>query len=359
MLHNWCKKCNRQSEVCVAIESHKKDFLWRTDFILDGYRIRKYYRLKEEAVGYESNARSDFQRLKIMPADMQSKLLFKDLATEWYGKYVLIRILNPKTEKSHLDILCAFFGNKPIAGLTLQDGEEFIEKSVKDKKKIGAINRDLSTLKSLTNWAVKNRHLLSNPFKYLNKLKEHQRLPRWLSKEEFNQLLNKAQEIDPPLVDVILFGVYSGFRRGNLQRVTAQDVSRDMVLAKQTKSGIPYHVPISPGFRTLLDRLIREKPTGPLLDTVDIKKRFRNLVKAAGLWKGAFNEETITLHSLRHTFASWAVQSGVDLYKLQRMMGHASVVMTQRYAHLAQQDLIKESSLLNFDVLPKVELKVV
>ena len=44
-------------------------------------------------------------------------------------------------------------------------------------------------------------------------------------------------------------------------------------------------------------------------------------------------------HDLRHTFASWHVQSGTDLYRLSRMLGHSTLQMSARYAHLATEHL--------------------
>jgi site-specific recombinase XerD len=44
-------------------------------------------------------------------------------------------------------------------------------------------------------------------------------------------------------------------------------------------------------------------------------------------------------HDLRHTFASLAVSSGVDLYAVPRLLGHQDITMTQRYAHLSANDL--------------------
>ena len=49
--------------------------------------------------------------------------------------------------------------------------------------------------------------------------------------------------------------------------------------------------------------------------------------------------QDIRFHDLRHTFASWAVQAGADLYRLSRILGHASLQMTSRYAHLATEHL--------------------
>ncbi|MEW8089167.1 MAG: tyrosine-type recombinase/integrase, partial [Candidatus Thiodiazotropha endolucinida] len=48
------------------------------------------------------------------------------------------------------------------------------------------------------------------------------------------------------------------------------------------------------------------------------------------------------IHDLRHTFASWGVSHGIDLYHIQALLGHSSSQMTQRYSHLAE-DGIKAS----------------
>jgi site-specific recombinase XerD len=49
--------------------------------------------------------------------------------------------------------------------------------------------------------------------------------------------------------------------------------------------------------------------------------------------------DDVNFHTLRHTFASWAVMRGVSLKELQELLGHSSLAMTMRYAHLAPERL--------------------
>ena len=62
----------------------------------------------------------------------------------------------------------------------------------------------------------------------------------------------------------------------------------------------------------------------------DIKTAWGGLLRAAGI-KG------FRFHDLRHTFASWLVMRGTDLYTVRDLLGHASIQMTERYAHLAPE----------------------
>jgi integrase len=64
----------------------------------------------------------------------------------------------------------------------------------------------------------------------------------------------------------------------------------------------------------------------------DLRKPFEKACMSAEI-------DNFRIHDLRHTFASMAVSSGADLYAVQRLLGHQDIAMTQRYAHLAADDL--------------------
>jgi site-specific recombinase XerD len=63
---------------------------------------------------------------------------------------------------------------------------------------------------------------------------------------------------------------------------------------------------------------------------------------------------TATVHSLRHTFASWLLQNGADLSEVQHQLGHHSMQMTLRYAHLQQHKTAAKLGALLSEVAPKV-----
>jgi integrase len=65
----------------------------------------------------------------------------------------------------------------------------------------------------------------------------------------------------------------------------------------------------------------------------------RNLVRAFTTARKKAGLEDVRFHDLRHTFATRLVQAGVDLYRVQRLLGHKTPTMTQRYAHHSPESL--------------------
>src|SRR5438552_18538578 len=98
-----------------------------------------------------------------------------------------------------------------------------------------------------------------------------------------------------------------------------------------TKSGRRREVPLNDdSYRALVS--LAPKTEGRVFQTRFIKTAYDNAVAAAKL-------DDVNFHTLRHTFASWAVMRGVTLKELQELLGHASLAMTMRYAHLAPEHL--------------------
>ncbi len=207
------------------------------------------------------------------------------------------------------------------------------------------IRRNLAFLSSLCAMATQWGWLGTNPVTALNKrnLNTYRPRTRFLTPSELDQLLAvTANHIRP----AIILAVETGLRKEELFGLTLSrvDLTRREITLNSTKAGRPRRVPLSDkAIRTIRDMLEHRPATNsPYLFTkpdgsrfADMKNGFEAARKRAGL-------DDFRWHDLRHSFASWFVQGGGDLYHLSRILGHANVQMTARYSHLRTDDLHAE-----------------
>lgn len=114
------------------------------------------------------------------------------------------------------------------------------------------------------------------------------------------------------------------------------DLFRKTVTVFRSKNGERRTIPINGLVLNVLRRIVKVRSvksdyvfpseTYTLLDDSHLRRAFRGAMKLCRI-------ENFHFHDLRHTFATRLVQSGIDLYKVQCLLGHKSSIMTQRYAH--------------------------
>jgi integrase len=132
-------------------------------------------------------------------------------------------------------------------------------------------------------------------------------------------------------VDHVSPTLNTGLRLGELIGLTWErvDLSRGVIRLELTKNGRRREVPMNDAsYRALVG--LGPKGSGRVFKTRYIKTAYNNAVEAAQL-------DDVTFHTLRHTFASWAIMRGGTLKELQELLGHPSLAMTMRYAHLAPE----------------------
>ena len=170
-----------------------------------------------------------------------------------------------------------------------------------------------------------------------------------------------SQYKSPVLRDFIELALNTGCRKGELLNLKWEniDFSNRLLHLEQTKSGEWQPVPINEAARQVLVRRIRLRdeicPDTPWVffhltpalhtkvgDRVkNVRKAFSTACRRAGI--GNFH-----IHDLRHTFASWLVMEGVPLFEVSKLLRHASIQMTERYAHLAPDYLHDAVASLGF-----------
>jgi integrase len=131
----------------------------------------------------------------------------------------------------------------------------------------------------------------------------------------------------------VIVALNTGLRLGELIGLTWErvDLSRGVIRLELTKSGRRREVPMNDAsYRALVG--LGPKDSGRVFKTRYIKTAYNNAVEAAQL-------DDVTFHTLRHTFASWAIMRGVTLKELQELLGHSSLAIPMRYAHLAPEHL--------------------
>ncbi|MGH7391537.1 MAG: site-specific integrase [Candidatus Rokuibacteriota bacterium] len=160
----------------------------------------------------------------------------------------------------------------------------------------------------------------------------------WLEPDEEQRLLDAARASRTKhLHDLIVVALETGLRKTELLDLEWErvDLSRGVIRLERTKSGKRREVPMRQRVYDVLaaragDRKGRVWPSG------DIRSAFETAVEAAQL------DKAFTFHGCRHHFASWFVMRGGSLAALQALLGHATLAMTMRYAHLSQGHLRDE-----------------
>jgi len=130
----------------------------------------------------------------------------------------------------------------------------------------------------------------------------------------------------------------------------------------KTKNGEARSVPLPKVVRDMLVAMKAQKPDseervflwadpklgGKWVPFNSAKVTMRSAVQRAGIvLEPKYKGQSLTLHTLRHTFASRLVKEGTDLYAVSKLLGHKSIKMTERYSHLAPSKLGKVVSILN------------
>jgi integrase len=345
-----CEQHGRRSKRCCRVAARRE--AWGFSINVDGQQVRKQGFLSES----EAQAALDaFRAEQLAPP---TKTMEFGIAVD--------RVLDLKTRSSaatrrdytrigkHLK--AEFGAETPVSAITAARVAEYEGKRLAATRRIGdaerplsqaAINRPRAFLRHVLKLAQEWGVLASVP--KIRLTKEKGRL-RWLRPEEAARLLDSCRSSgNRALLDLVEFALFTGVRQSEALNLTWERVDRasGTVLLVDTKNGEPRTINLNANADAVLARRWSPEAQGYVFGS-------KNWNSYRSAWEAALRTariENFRLHDLRHTFASWLVQKGRSLQEVKDLLGHKSLAMTLRYAHLAPERLRAAVAALD-DVLP-------
>jgi len=222
----------------------------------------------------------------------------------------------------------------------------------KDGYARSTIGRRVASLRSLFKYLHQCEYLTRNPVAPVATPKTEEKLPVYLSPEECQRLLDATDENHFFLLafrDKAALGtlIYTGIRRSELLSLKLRDLDfdSDILTVRNGKGGKGRAIPMCDRLIELLNDWLELRPgcrheavfttrTGEPFGRHGLYGAFRRAKEEAGI-----EREGVTLHTLRHSFATNLLQSGADLVALQRLLGHSSLDTTAIYLHIEMDGL--------------------
>lgn len=201
--------------------------------------------------------------------------------------------------------------------------------------------RYMAAMSHVFTWAIQWDWLDENPMKSVKKPKEPRGRVRFLSDVERDRLLEACHaRPNPYLHTVVVIALSTGMRKGEILNLTWDDVDfeRRRFILQHTKNGERRAVPmVGPALEVMVEhrkrygmpetlvfpgKLHRDRP-------MDLRAPFVTALKHAGI-------ENFRFHDLRHSTASYLAMSGASLAEIAEVLGHKTLSMVKRYAHLTE-----------------------
>lgn len=232
--------------------------------------------------------------------------------------------------------------DEPIRSIDRDAVAELRETLIEEGKRPARVDRYMANLRAVLRKAVELGHLdAAPPVPMMSHVVGE---PNWLTQDQFRAL---CAELPTHLRLAAQFAVYTGLRMRSMLSLTWDRIDlrrgRLWVPGDQMKGARAHGLPLSKDAKKILRQLKTLSPAGDRVFQYDghpiddcNTRAFQKAVVRSKVGP-------LRWHDLRHTFAAWAVQSGVPLYELMQLGGWRTYSMVIRYAHLAPDHLAKSA----------------
>lgn len=217
-----------------------------------------------------------------------------------------------------------------------------------------SISRKVATLKSFYKYMYKNNIIDNNIMKSIKSPKISKKLPHLLSMREIKELFNIELDDERILMEMCILIIFysTGIRISELARIELKNIKlsnriirvfgkgkkeRDVILSKKSVVIIEKYIEAFElnGKKYLFESLSKKNILGHISE-----KTIYNITKKH--LKRISNDEKLSPHSIRHSFATHLLQSGADMMSVKELLGHESLSSTQVYTHVQLEKMKKD-----------------
>jgi integrase/recombinase XerD len=245
-----------------------------------------------------------------------------------------------KTYSDALEVFFRFFQNKNLESLTIEDIIHFNNDYILRKNLSSSYqNQVINAIKLF----YRNRFNKTMEVDFIQRPRREKRLPNVLSKEEVKAILEAPTNLKHRAMLSLIYAC--GLRRSELLNLTLVDIlsNRNLLFIRQSKGKKDRVVPISNKLIDILrDYYKAFKPKtwlfeGQFPNTKYSEKSLENVLKQS-LTKTKISKK-VSLHWLRHSYATHLLENGTDLRYIQELLGHSSSRTTEIYTHVSTLNL--------------------
>ncbi|NDY74254.1 site-specific integrase [Desulfobacter hydrogenophilus] len=258
-------------------------------------------------------------------------------------EYIPFAQINKKSWKDDVNKLekdmIKSFGKLPLAAITTRDIQQY-QTRIKTRASAGTSNRHYALLNRLFNLGIEWAFIEQNPCKRVKKFKEAGGRERYLNNDELKRFMEALKSMEPTVATyVIKILMFTGIRLSEALGLLWKNINIEngTALLPNTKAGKARNVILNELARQVMVDMKSFKVNkyvfpgkNPNTHLKGIKRTFEAVKAKAGI-------NDFRAHDIRHTFASIGINKGASLYEIQKLLGHHSSQMTQRYSHLSDQ----------------------
>lgn len=291
-----------------------------------------------EAATINRRRRVNPEHVRPGPAPRSVPASWSDLIEGWitHARAAGLTVPTVRLRSDHMRRLARDLSPLHPAEVTTTDLEEWIGSGAQRSNETRRSCR--SSVRALFSWAHQCGHMPSDPAATLRVVKATVPVARPAAEQHYHDALSRA---DDRQTVILLLAAELGLRRAEVARVHAADVidtTEGAALLVHGKGGKRRVLPLPPHIeRAIRDRLAAIGPHGYLLPGVDTGTHLTPAYVAKLL--RAVLPDGVTMHQLRHRFATVAYRHTHDVLGLQQLLGHSSPATTQRYVAVDQATL--------------------